>query len=65
MIKLEAERKESSTEADGADAENEHDDEDEWRENARQQLIEAYAEKIVSGHALGCLWRRRGCDGMI
>ena len=38
-------------------------DEDEWRERAEQELVEKYAEMIVTAHDKGCLWRRRGCDG--
>ena len=64
VIKLESDRRDKPTETDGAVAE-EQDDDDEWRERAQEQLIETYAEKIVSGHAIGCLWRRRGCDGTI
>jgi len=39
-------------------------DEDDWRERAQAQLVEKYAELIISAHEGGCLWRRRGCDGM-
>lgn len=35
-----------------------------WREDAQKQLIEKYAEMIVTEHDVGCLWRRRGCDGI-
>ena len=41
----------------------EPEDAEDWREKARQQLTDAYAEKTITGHAAGCLWRRRGCDG--
>ena len=40
------------------------DEDQDWREGAREQLIEKYAEMIVTGHDGGCLWRRRGCDGI-
>ena len=42
----------------------EEEDEDEWRERAQEQLVEKYAEMIVTSHDGGCLWRRKGCDGM-
>ncbi len=42
----------------------EEEDEDEWREKAQEQLVEKYAEMIVTSHDGGCLWRRKGCDGM-
>ena len=42
----------------------EEEDEDEWREKAQEQLVEKYAEMIVTSHDSGCLWRRKGCDGM-
>ena len=29
-----------------------------------QQLIDRYAEMIVTEHDENCLWRKRGCDGM-
>lgn len=40
-------------------------DEGDWREKAQEQLVEKYAEMIVSEHEGGCLWRRKGCDGKI
>lgn len=40
-------------------------DEDDWRIKAQEQLVERYAEMISTGHAEGCLWRRRGCDDTI
>ena len=45
--------------------EDEEEDEDEWREKAQEQLVEKYAEMIVTSHDSGCLWRRKGCDGMV
>ena len=36
-----------------------------WREDAQEQLIEQYAEMITTEHDERCLWRRRGCDGKI
>lgn len=39
-------------------------DEDDWRVKAQKQLVEKYAEMIATAHDGGCLWRRRGCDGM-
>ena len=38
---------------------------DDWRDKAQEQLVERYREMISSGHAEGCLWRRRGCDDVI
>ncbi|KAL9067679.1 MAG: hypothetical protein Q9161_006761 [Pseudevernia consocians] len=43
----------------------EEEDEDEWRDKAQEQLVEKYAEMIVTSHEGGCLWRRKGCDGML
>ena len=40
-------------------------DDGDWRQSAQEQLVEKYAEMIVTGHEEGCLWRRRGCDGKI
>jgi len=40
-------------------------DDGNWRQNAQEQLVEKYADMIVTGHEEGCLWRRRGCDGKI
>ena len=37
---------------------------EDWRDNAREQLVEKYAEMIITEHFGGCLWRRRGCDGI-
>ncbi len=39
-------------------------DDQAWRKDAQEQLVEKYAELITSGHDGGCLWRRRGCDGL-
>ncbi len=36
---------------------------EDWRESAQEQLVDKYAEMIITGHDGGCLWRRRGCDG--
>ena len=44
--------------------EDEEGDEDEWRERAQEQLVEKYAEMIITSHDAGCLWKRKGCDGM-
>ena len=40
-------------------------DEDDWRAAALEQLVERYAEMIITEHEEGCLWRERGCDGML
>ena len=44
------------------DESEDQEDEDDWREQAKEQLVEKYAEMIVTEHESGCLWRRRGCD---
>jgi hypothetical protein len=36
----------------------------EWKQAARDALVEKYVEMIITGHDEGCLWRGRGCDGM-
>ncbi|KAI4198018.1 MAG: hypothetical protein LQ346_002863, partial [Caloplaca aetnensis] len=36
-----------------------------WREEAQKDLVVRYTEMIVTEHDGGCLWRRRGCDGML
>lgn len=59
VIKLEddgEEREQEENEASGSEDQS-------WREEAQEQLIEKYAEMITSEHDGGCLWRRRGCDG--
>lgn len=38
-------------------------DNENWRESAQEQLVDKYAEMIVTEHDGGCLWHRRGCDG--
>ena len=43
----------------------EEEDEDEWREKAQEQLEDKYTEMIVTSHDGGCLWRRKGCDGIL
>ena len=30
-----------------------------------EKMAEMYLEKIITGHDEDCLWRRRGCDGMV
>ena len=47
-----------------AEQEEEEEDEDEWRAKAQAQLVEKYAEMVTTAHDGGCLWRRRGCDGI-
>ena len=47
--------------------ENSSEDEDtnnDWREDAERELVDRYAEMIVTEHEEGCLWRRKGCDGI-
>jgi hypothetical protein len=70
VIKLEGDREErnerdqATTEAQDQDREAFGEDiSEDWRESARDQLVDKYAEMIVTEHDGGCLWRRRGCDG--
>jgi len=70
VIKLEGDREEqnerdqATTEAQDQDGEAFGADiSEDWRESARDQLVDKYAEMIVTEHDGGCLWRRRGCDG--
>lgn len=59
VIKLEddgEERKREEHEASGSEDQG-------WREDAQEELIEKYAAMITTEHDGGCLWRRRGCDG--
>lgn len=42
-----------------ADAE----DQGNWREDALDELCMKYAEIIITGHEINCLWRIRGYDG--
>lgn len=68
VITLESSREEKHDSGETQDTEkrpsDEEEDEDEWREKAQEQLVEKYAEMVVISHDGGCLWRRRGCDGM-
>lgn len=41
-----------------------NEDGQDWRNDAREELVLKYVEMIISGHDGGCLWRRRGCDGI-
>ena len=70
VIKLEEELVERDERDDGAGGAERQDNEvsedetaDDWRENAQEQLVDKYAEMIVTEHGGGCLWRRKGCDG--
>lgn len=42
-----------------ADAE----DQGHWREDAQDELCMKYADIIITGHEINCLWRIRGYDG--
>ena len=64
VIKLEDDREELPMDSSNHESE-EGKDEDDWREKAQEQLVEKYAEMIVTEHEGGCLWRRRGCDGKV
>ena len=61
VIKLEDDRADKENE-EGWSSEEQADND--WREIAQEQLVEKYAEMIVTWHDGGCLWKRRGCDGM-
>jgi len=47
-----------------AEQEEEEEDEEEWRAKAQAQLVEKYTDMVTTAHDGGCLWRRRGCDGI-
>lgn len=68
VITLESVREEKQHTEETQDTEkrqsDEEEDEDEWREKAQEQLVDKYTEMIVTSHDGGCLWRRKGCDGM-
>lgn len=49
-------------EGESADEEPDSDDQD-WREDAQNELVQRYAKMITDSHSTTCLWRRRGCDG--
>lgn len=38
-------------------------DDDDWNASVSEQLVERYADMIVTEHDEYCLWRKRGCDG--
>lgn len=62
VIKLEDDPEEREQQEDeGAKSE----EDQEWREDAKAQLIDKYVDLITTEHDKGCLWRRRGCDGTI
>lgn len=69
VITLESAREERQDTEETQDTEkrpsDEEEDEDEWREKAQAELVEKYAEMIVTSHDWGCLWRRKGCDDTI
>lgn len=62
LIKLEDDYEDKENK-EGGSIEEQPDDND-WREKAQEELVEKYAEMIITWHDGGCLWRRRGCDGM-
>ena len=68
VIMLETVREERQDTEETPDTEkrplDEEENEDEWREKAQEQLVEKYEEMIVTSHDGGCLWMRKGCDGM-
>lgn len=41
----------------------EAEDQGNWREDAQDELCMKYAEIIITGHDINCLWRIRGYDG--
>ncbi|KAL9034406.1 MAG: hypothetical protein Q9214_007058 [Letrouitia sp. 1 TL-2023] len=40
------------------------DEHEPWLESTKRELVEKYKGMIVSEHEEGCMWRRRGCDGI-
>ena len=56
---------EEDKENEEGDAVDEEADDQEWRKEAEEQLADKYAEMIITSHDCNCLWRRRGCDGML
>ena len=63
FIMLESRPSEEPTASDADKLLDDDGDEDDWREKARMELIDKYAELMITAHDTGCLWRRRGCDG--
>ena len=47
----------------GEDAE-ENEEKEDLREETGKELVKRYRALLAEGHEEGCLWRRRGCDGM-
>ena len=69
VIKLEKDQEHQMS--DEFDEENQHQDgeasaegeDEDWRQSAQEQLVDKYAEMIITEHGGGCPWRRKGCDG--
>lgn len=61
VIQLEEDRTAIQERSDemSADAE----DQGHWRESAQDELCMKYADIIITGHEINCLWRNRGYDG--
>ncbi len=49
----------------GVEVDLEEDDDDDWSAKANEQLVERYADMIVTAHDEYCLWRIRGCDSKL
>ncbi|KAI4097763.1 MAG: hypothetical protein LQ344_000035 [Seirophora lacunosa] len=64
LISLEPSREEQQPAEDIEPSEDAVDDYYDWREEAQKELVVRYSEMIVTEHDGGCLWRRRGCDGI-
>ena len=63
VIKLEREEDEERQDS-GIDIDLEIEDDD-WSASVSEQLVERYADMIVTAHDDYCLWRKRGCDGKL
>ncbi|KAL8866164.1 MAG: hypothetical protein Q9174_006461 [Haloplaca sp. 1 TL-2023] len=66
VISLEPDKEGQEAEdgAESADEDEESEYYDDWRDQAQKELVKRYTEKIITEHSTGCLWRRKGCDGM-
>ncbi len=64
VIALEPTREEEKPTEGPEPFEEAEDDDYNWRDEAQKELVKRYTEMIVTEHDEGCLWRRKGCDGM-
>ena len=69
VIKLEEDHDVEEKDKDAGDVQKENGEapveekDEDWRRGAQEQLVDKYAEMIVTEHNGGCPWRRKGCDG--